>query len=390
MKAAVVVRGAGSHPVVGQPIYDMLHGAKVGFKDFVAPQGMFADLGLKYVGPVDGHDVAGVESALRRARDFGGRSWCNCVTRRGSVPAPEDTTRPDCLHQSHPFDPRTGQALPRNNRAWTGCSPTSSCRSVRNGPTSSRSRGDAQPDRHRGLAKAYPETHLRRRIAEQHARYLGGRAGRSAACTSVVAIYSPSSNRAFDQMLMDVALHKAASPLVLDRAGITGEDGPSHNGMWDLLDPRCGARYAGWPRRVTTDPARGAARGGRVVGGANRAAFSQDRARRGHPGAARIGCVDVLRELPGAQVRGGGCRLGRAGAGGGRPDRRAGHYRTVVDPLGAPVPTDWVELAARPRGLVVTIEDSGRYGGIGSQLSQTLREADIDVRPARSACRGAS
>jgi 1-deoxy-D-xylulose-5-phosphate synthase len=359
----------------------MLHGAKVGFKDFVAPQGMFGDLGLKYVGPVDGHDIASLESALRRARDFGGPVVVHAVTKKGYGYAPAETNHEaDCLHQSHPFDPQTGKTLPRRGGEWTKVFADELVKI-----------GDQRPDvvaitaamlNPTGIAafaKAYPDRAYDVGIAEQHA--VTSAAGLAAGgMHPVVAIYSTFLNRAFDQLLLDVALHKAPVTLVLDRAGITGDDGPSHNGMWDLsiLGVVPGVRVAA-PRDEPTlrEELREAVD---VADGPTVLRFPKTQMCDDIPAQRRVGPVDVLRDPADAQVLlvavGATAEMAldvadRIGA--------QGITASVVDPRWVlPIPTELVDLVAGHE-LVVTIEDSGQYGGIGSQLSQTLRAADIDV-----------
>ncbi|MEO8888114.1 MAG: 1-deoxy-D-xylulose-5-phosphate synthase N-terminal domain-containing protein, partial [Jatrophihabitantaceae bacterium] len=106
-------------PVVGLPLYDALHGMKRGIKDLLAPQGMFEDLGLKYLGPVDGHDIAALESAFTRARGFDGPVIVHCVTRKGYGYAPAENDEADQMHQWRPIDPETGRALAKTGRTWT-------------------------------------------------------------------------------------------------------------------------------------------------------------------------------------------------------------------------------------------------------------------------------
>ncbi|HEX5494759.1 MAG TPA: 1-deoxy-D-xylulose-5-phosphate synthase [Mycobacteriales bacterium] len=367
-------------PVVGAPIYDALHGIKRGVKDILAPQGLFEDLGLKYVGPVDGHDLPALESALRRARDFGGPVIVHCVTRKGSGYEPAENDEADCLHGPGAFDPATGRQLARKGRTWTG---VFADEMVRLGA----SRTDLvaitaamlQPTGLARFAEAYPERTFDVGIAEQHAATsaaglaLGG-------MHPVVAVYATFLNRAFDQVLMDVALHRLGVTFVLDRAGVTGEDGPSHNGMWDLgiLGVVPGIRIAA-PRDEATlrEELREA-----VAHTAGPTVLRYPKTALGPniPALRRVGTVDVLREPARADVLlvsvGSMATLAvdvaeRVGA--------QGIAVSVVDPRWVtPVPTDLVELAARHR-LVVTLEDGGRVGGVGSRLSQAMRDAEVDV-----------
>ncbi len=107
-------------PVIGQPLYGSLHGAKKGFKDFIAPQGMFEDLGLKYVGPIDGHDIAAVESALRRAKRFHGPVLVHCLTEKGRGCAAAEQDQADRFHAVGAMNPLTCEPLaPASGPSWT-------------------------------------------------------------------------------------------------------------------------------------------------------------------------------------------------------------------------------------------------------------------------------
>ncbi len=221
-------------PVVGRPVYDALHGVKKGVKDVVAPQGMFEDLGLKYIGPVDGHDEQELEFALSRARDFNHPVIVHTITTKGRGYAPAENDEADRFHGVGVIDPDTGQPLTESGPTWTSVFADEMVRvghDDRNvvaitaamlGPT--------------GLerfAASYPERTYDVGIAEQHA--ATSAAGLAyGGLHPVVAVYATFLNRAFDQVLMDCALHKAGVTFVLDRAGVTGDDGASHNGMWDM------------------------------------------------------------------------------------------------------------------------------------------------------------
>ena len=243
----------GRTPVVGPPLYDALHGVKKGLKDVVAPQGMFEDLGLKYIGPVDGHDIEAMEHALRRARGYGGPVLVHCLTRKGlGYKHAEDDTN-DHFHGIGVIDPETGQPLAASGTSWTK---VFSDEMVALG----RERDDVVaitaamriPVGLDAFASAYPTRTFDVGIAEQHATTsaaglaLGG-------MHPVVAVYATFLNRAFDQVLMDVALHRCGVTFCLDRSGVTGPDGASHHGMWDLavLQVVPGLRFAA-PRDAVT------------------------------------------------------------------------------------------------------------------------------------------
>lgn len=221
-------------PVVGDVMYHALHGMKKGIKDFVAPQGMFEDLGLKYIGPIDGHDIEATEKALEAARGFGGPVIVHVITEkgRGYQPALDDIA--EKFHAVGVVDPETGLPLTPSGPTWTRTfadelveigkerSDVVALTAAMLGPTGL--------DR---FAKAFPKRTFDVGIAEQHA--VTSAAGMAfAGLHPVVAVYATFLNRAFDQLLMDVALHKAGVTFVLDRAGVTGDDGASHNGMWDM------------------------------------------------------------------------------------------------------------------------------------------------------------
>src|SRR6059058_6440469 len=222
-------------PVVGRPAYAALHGVKQGLKDLLAPQVMFEDLGLKYVGPIDGHDIAAVEAALRRARAHGGPVVVHCVTQKGRGYAPAENDAADCFHGVGAIDPVTGRPLATGAALpWTQVFADEML-------AIARERDDVvavtaamlRPVGLHPFAEAFPQRVFDVGIAEQHA--LTSAAGMAiGGLHPVVCVYATFLNRAFDQVLMDVALHRLPVTFVLDRAGVTGEDGPSHNGMWDL------------------------------------------------------------------------------------------------------------------------------------------------------------
>ncbi|HEY3709732.1 MAG TPA: 1-deoxy-D-xylulose-5-phosphate synthase [Amycolatopsis sp.] len=369
-------------PVVGKPIYAALHAAKAGLKDALTPQMMFSDLGLKYLGPVDGHDLVALEKAFHTARAFGGAVIVHVVTEKGHGYAPAVNHQADQMHQTDPIDPETGLP-PVKGPSWTGVFGDELAKI-----------GAEREDvvaitaamlRSTGLekfAERFPDRWFDVGIAEQHA--VTSAAGLAmGGYHPVVAVYSTFLNRAFDQVLMDVALHRQPVTLVLDRAGITGPDGPSHHGMWDLslLGMVPGMRVAA-PRDPGTlrEELREAVS---IEDGPSALRFSKGSVGPDVPALERIGTVDVLRrpsEVCTPDVLlvavGSFAKLGLEAA-----DRLAdqGIGVTVADPRWVvPVPAELVALAEQHK-LVVTVEDSGRHGGFGSALATVLRDAECDV-----------
>ena len=219
-------------PVVGPPVYGTLHGIKKGLKDVLQPQVLFEDLGLKYLGPIDGHDEAMVEQALRRAKEYGGPVLVHVITQKGFGYGPAVENEDDCLHQV-PGAPRPGAVPGAPTRTWSQVFGDELVAIGQRRPdVVAITAAMLHPTGLAAFARAFPDRVYDVGIAEQHA--VTSAAGLAmGGLHPVVAIYATFLNRAFDQMLMDVALHKLPVTLVLDRAGVTGPDGASHNGMWD-------------------------------------------------------------------------------------------------------------------------------------------------------------
>lgn len=378
------VKGALSRtPVIGTPLYDALHGVKRGVKDFIAPQGMFEDLGLKYLGPVDGHDLVALEHALGLARRFGGAVIVHAVTRKGYGYPPAENDEADQMHQSRGFDPATGVPTAPLARTWTEVFSDELLR-IAGGRDDvvAITAAMCEPTGLGPFARRFPERFYDVGIAEQHA--LTSAAGlASGGLHPVVALYATFLNRAFDQLLMDVALHRLPVTVVLDRAGITGEDGPSHNGMWDLalLGMVPGLRLAA-PRdeatlRTALDEALAHESGPTVV------RFPKTPLGAPLPALRAIDGVDVLDEPTGP----GHVDVLIIAVGATAPEvlvaaaavRRAGYSTRVVDPRWVtPVPDALVSVA-RDAALVVTVEDGVVVGGVGSRVGQLLRSKGLMV-----------
>ena len=367
-------------PVVGAPIFETLHGMKKGIKDIVAPQGMFEDLGLKYIGPIDGHDIAAMDRALEQAKEFGEPVLVHVITEKGRGYSPAIADEAEKFHAVGIVDPETG--LPKNKSAlsWTDTFASEiveigkeredivAITAAMLGPT--------------GLDKfqeAFPARTIDVGIAEQHA--VTSAAGLAyTGLHPVVAVYSTFLNRAFDQLLLDVALHGAGVTFVLDRSGVTGDDGPSHHGIWDLAltglvptlevaAPRDGARLRQALREAVSISDRPTLI--RFPKGAVQADIPAFESRDG---------IDVLYRGESADVL--VISIGAMAAIAVEAASQAyleGVGVTVVDPRWVkPLPQSLITMAQRYKGVVV-LEDGIRHGGIASSLSEMFRDARLEI-----------
>jgi 1-deoxy-D-xylulose-5-phosphate synthase len=371
-------------PFVGRPVYGALHGMKKGVKDVIAPQGLFEDLGLKYIGPIDGHDEQELEFALARARDFGGPVIVHAITQKGRGYAPAENDEADRFHGVGVIDPDTGKPVTSGGPTWTSVFADELVKIGQDRPdVVAITAAMLGPTGLNSFAERFPDRIFDVGIAEQHA--VTSAAGMAyGGLHPVVALYATFLNRAFDQVLMDCGLHKAGVTFVLDRAGVTGDDGPSHNGMWDmaLLQVVPGLRLAA-PR--DEESLRRALREAIAVDDAPTVVrFPKGALTDPKPAIDRIGDIDVL------DRRGdGGVLIVSIGAFADlslevadRLDAQ-GVGVTVVHPLWVlPRPVDIGELS-RQASLVVTIEDGIRDGGVGAALTQHLQTTGV-LTPVRT------
>ncbi|MFN2495570.1 MAG: 1-deoxy-D-xylulose-5-phosphate synthase [Pseudonocardiaceae bacterium] len=370
-------------PVVGRAIYAGLHAAKRGLKDALTPQILFEDLGLKYLGPVDGHDLSAMEAALRRARDFGGPVIVHAVTRKGNGYPPAENDAAELMHQVKVMDPETGEPIAPTGISWTSVFTEELIRlgGVRDDLVAVTAAMPG-PTGLGAFAERFPGRCYDVGIAEQHA--VTSAAGLAlGGLHPVVSLYSTFLNRAFDQLLMDVALLGAPVTITLDRAGITGDDGASHNGMWDLsvLGIVPGIRVAAPRDAATLREELGEAVA--VADGPTVVRFPKGAVIESVPALERIQGVDVLTR-PGPDdgqnvlLVGVGAFAALAVAAAGRlADQGIGV--TVVDPRWVlPVSEVLVRMAGTHQ-LVVSLEDGGRHGGFGWSLAAALRDAEVDV-----------
>ncbi|HEX4655568.1 MAG TPA: 1-deoxy-D-xylulose-5-phosphate synthase [Mycobacteriales bacterium] len=372
-------------PLVGAPLYDALHGLKKGLKDLLQPQAMFEDLGLKYVGPIDGHDIGAVEAALRRARAFGAPVIVHCLTDKGHGYLPAERDEADNFHGVPIIDPVSGAPVGVAAKSWTQVFAEELV-------ALGHERDDVvavtaamlRPVGLHSFASAFPDRAFDVGIAEQHA--VTSAAGMAmAGLHPVVCIYSTFLNRAFDQVLLDVGLHRCPVTFVLDRAGVTGDDGPSHNGMWDLsilgivpgmrvAAPRDAARLRELLREAVSWSA-----------GPTAVRFPKASVADTDLGAVdRIGGLDVLRRDEDADVL-----LVSVGALApmvldvAERLHAQGIGVTVVDPRWVLPVDDAMPALAAAHGLVAVVEDNGAVGAVGDAVARELRQRGIRV-PVRS------
>jgi 1-deoxy-D-xylulose-5-phosphate synthase len=368
-------------PVVGAPVYDALHGMKKGIKDFIAPQGLFEDLGLKYIGPIDGHNISDMKFAFQRARDFGAPVIVHVITEKGRGYQPAESDEADRFHAVGIVDPDTGKPLTQSAKSWT---------SVFSGELVAigRERQDVVaitaamlgPTGLTAFAEKFPTRTFDVGIAEQHA--VTSAVGMAhAGLHPVVAIYSTFLNRAVDQVIMDCALHNAGVTFALDRSGVTGDDGASHNGMWDMA-----------LLRVVPNLDLFAPRDGQQL----KAALRSSVAKSDHPTVIRFSKGAVPADIP-AETQLGFADVLLANQ---RPDvsivaigvmatpaleaaqslQGQGFNVEVIDPVQVlPISSGLINYLSS-REFVVTIEDGLVDGGIGEATGSALRKANAATR----------
>jgi len=362
-------------PLIGVPLYGTLRGIKKGVKDVLQPQVLFEDLGLKYLGPIDGHDEQVLEHALARARDFGGPVLVHVITKKGRGYLPAEQNEVDCLHQFPPAGaaPGTWSRVFGDEMVAIG---------VRRPDVVAITAAMLHPTGLAPFAEAYPDRTYDVGIAEQHA--LTSAAGLAmGGLHPVVALYATFLNRAFDQLLLDVALHRLPVTIALDRAGVTGPDGPSHHGMWDgsilqvvpdlrIAAPRDASRVAELLNEAVEYDA-----------GPTVLRYPKGKVGNEVEAAGKLGGMDVLQfpqhgldadvlligagpmALTGVEVA---ARLADCGIG-----------ATVVDPRWVKPLDEALTGAARQHRLVVTVEDNILTGGFGEAVCRLLRDSDVET-----------
>ena len=366
-------------PFVGKYVYGTLHGIKKGMKDMLAPQGMFEDLGFKYLGPIDGHDIEAMERTLQMAKEFGSPVIVHAITEKGRGYKPALDDMAEKFHAVGIVDPVTGKPLKASAPSWTNVFSEEITQVGRENPKvvaiTAAMLGPTGLDK---FAQNFPERTIDVGIAEQHA--VTSAAGLAyAGVHPVIAIYSTFLNRAFDQLLLDVALHNAGVTFVLDRAGITGDDGPSHHGIWDLAltgivphmhvgAPRDGARLKELLRQcIAIDNAPSMIR------------FPKGAIPADIPAEERVSGIDFLHRGSTNQVLiisvGSMAAMALDVA---QLAQKQGIDVTVIDPLWVKPISSNVTALCSQYSTVVVMEDGIKHAGIASTISEALREAGSD------------
>ncbi|RLP06886.1 1-deoxy-D-xylulose-5-phosphate synthase [Propionibacterium australiense] len=368
-------------PLVGRPAYDLLHGLKIGLKDVLAPQGLFSDLGLKYIGPIDGHDLQALVVAMGQAKGFGGPVIVHAITQKGKGFAPAENHERDFFHAIGRINECTGEPLtPSVQATWTDAFGAELVElGAERDDLVAITAAMLHPVGLGRFAAAYPDRVFDVGIAEQHAMGLAAGLAR-AGLHPVVAVYSSFLNRAFDQLLLDVGMHRLGVTVVLDRAGVTGPDGPSHDGVWDcsivgivpgvhLASPRDEVRLREALRQsVGIEDAPSVIR------------YSKEKLPDPIEAVASSDGIDVLAagERPEVLVIGYGQLAGTALAVARALEGR-GLSVTVADPLWSLPVTDALLQLVAQYSLVATIEDNQVVGGVGSQLQLAMNARGVNV-----------
>ena len=368
--------------LVGRLIYSAARGAGKGLLGSFAPKGLFPNLDIKYIGPIDGHDLEAMEQALAQAKKYAYPVIVHAITQKGKGYDPATLNEEDQFHAVGQIDPETGKSLESGaGQSWTSVFSEEIVKVADRRPDVVGITGAMLiPVGLDKFAAKYPSRVFDVGIAEQHA--VTSAAGMAfGGLHPVVAVYATFMNRAFDQVLMDVALHDAGVTFVLDRAGVTGPDGPSHHGMWDLAMLQIvpgiklsSPRDAGILRELLNEAVEVRDRPTVIRFGKGTAGTLIPAISRTEDG------VDILKQSSSKDVL-----IMSVGAMAGTALQVAellaaqGIGATVIDPRWVvPVPKSVVTMSAEHR-LVVTIEDGIKVGGIGTRVRQDLRDAQVDT-----------
>ncbi|MGM1016387.1 MAG: 1-deoxy-D-xylulose-5-phosphate synthase [Actinomycetota bacterium] len=367
---------------VGRAVFRGVRGGTHGFLSrFTNNEALYSNLDIKYLGPVDGHDMDALLETLALAKSYGAPVIVHTITEKGRGYQPARDDEADQFHAVGRIDPITGEAVSSGRPTWTDVFSESLVAAGERDPrVIAMTAAMLRPTGLAPFAERFPDRVYDVGIAEQHA--VASAAGLAyGGLHPVVALYATFMGRAFDQVLMDVALHRAGVTFVLDRAGVTGPDGPSHHGMWDLA-----------MLQIVPNIRIAAPRDGARLREALDEAIAVDDA----PTVIRFPKADVMPDLEAIERLDDGVDVLSRGE---SEDvllvaigpfasmavevadrlRAQGIGATVIDPRWAvPVQTSVIDLAARHR-LVITLEDGIRVGGIGTRVRQVLREAGVDT-----------
>ena len=367
----------------GRALYRGIRGGTHGFLSrFSNNEALYSNLDIKYIGPIDGHDLHAMEEALTQAKNYGAPVIVHAITQKGKGFEPAVLDAADQFHAVGHIDPETGEPIGASDKqSWTSVFAEELVVLADSNPTIvGITAAMLRPTGLQPLASKYPERVFDVGIAEQHA--VTSAAGLAfGGLHPVVALYATFINRAFDQVMMDVALHRAGVTFVLDRAGVTGPDGPSHHGIWDLAILQVVPHIRLSAPRDATRLREELGEAVAVTDAPTVVRFSRGNVGTEIPAVRRLpDGVEVLSEAsrkdvliitvgPMAEIGlGVAARLADQGIG-----------ATVIDPRWVvPVPKSVIALAAKHR-LVVTIEDGIRVGGIGTRIRQELRAAGVDT-----------
>ena len=364
-------------PAVGELAHAGLQGLKSAVRELLEPPAFFEALGVRYTGPIDGHDVAGLEQALRHAAEFDGPIVVHVLTQKGRGYPPAEDDDEKCLHDAPAsgFDPVTGPpagwSAPKGyTEAFSSAllelaerhPQVHAITAAMSGPTGLIPFQERFPDRFHDVG-----------IAEQHA--VTAAAGMAmGGLRPVVAVYSTFFSRAFDQANLDVGLHGLPVVFALDRAGITGPDGASHHGVLDL------ALCLRIPGMTVFAPS--SAQELRVMLGDALDLKGPASVRFARGAARNVDPSEVGSGLAARRVRAGDevCLIGvgrmlESVEQAAEKLEAEGHSVTVWDPrVVKPLDAAMIEDAARHR-LVVTVEDGIREGGAGTAIRDAIAAA---------------
>ena len=371
----------GKGPVRDFTYNTVMHGKRA-IKGLIGPQGMFEDLGIKYMGPVDGHDLSQVEAALKHAKAFGAPVIVHVITEKGRGYTPAEQDVADRFHAVGKIHPETGLPIQPSRFGWTSVFADEMLAvGAEREDVVAITAAMLAPVGLQPFADAYPRRVIDVGIAEQHA--VTSAAGMAfAGLHPVIAVYATFLNRAFDQVLMDVALHRAGVTFMLDRAGITGDDGASHNGMWDmaLLRHVPGLRLAA-PRDEPT--LRRAFREALDVNDAPTVVrYPKGPVTEPLPAVRTVGDIDFLAEhgsRPRIVVFGLGSMAATAVEVAGKLAAEGADVAAASATWVHPVPHSMVDALGEAE-LVVTVEDGLTDAGIGEEWAEFARAAGHPAR----------